>query len=182
MGIYSRSYALSTAAAETSGCVGRAGDVCRASARTNLIDEISVLSLLAQLEVSGHKLSILVCEFVAEFLHCVRVDECAGCFTFCVNSTGYVAEALAHIEANRVNVAVGCAAAVFDISLSAVEAVFEAIVDSIEAITESVGNTTELSVYVLIVEALKQVGTSECTLDSGVVASTKAITKESAAS
>ena len=94
-----------------------------------------------------------------------------------MDSTGNVAEALAHVKANCVNVAVSGAAAILNVSLCTIETIFEAAVDSIEAITESVGNTTELSIYVLVVEALKQVRTSNCSLDSGV-ASTVAISTE----
>ena len=95
--------------AETSGCVGRAGDVGRASARTNLIDEISVLCLLAQLEVGGQEFAILVCEFVAKCLHSVGVDECAGCFGLIVDSSGDFASVLGTLITNCVDVAIGLA-------------------------------------------------------------------------
>ena len=145
--------------------------------------------MLAQLEVSSEKCSVFLFEFITESLHCVLVDKSTGCLTLCVDGTGYVTEAFAHIIADRVNVAVSSAAAVFDVclcaietifyrSLCAVEAVFEAVVDCVEAITESIGDATELSVYILIVESFEEVGASESTLYSGV-ATSEAISEQS---
>ena len=97
-----------------------------------------------------------------------------------MDSTGNVAEALAHVKANCVNVAVSGAAAILNVSLCTIETIFEAAVDSIEAITESVGNTTELSVYILVVETFEEVRASNCSLYCGVT-STVSTTEESAA-
>ena len=73
-----------------------------------------------------------------------------------MDSTSDVAEALAHVKANSINVAVGSA----DCVLDAVEAILHARIDCVEAIAQTVGDTTELGVYFLCVEALKKVGAS----------------------
>jgi hypothetical protein len=97
-----------------------------------------------------------------------------------VDSTSNIAETFAHIKANCINVAVGLAAAILNVSLCAIETIFEAVVDSIEAITESIGNTTELSVYILVVETFEKVGAGESTLYCGI-ASTISTTEETTA-
>ena len=109
MGIYSRSYALSTAAAETCGCVGRAGDVRGSCYWADFAEKIRVLCLLTQLEVSGEKFSVAVFEFVAECLNSVCVDKCSCCLTFSVNGGCDVASVLSTLVANCVDVAVGFA-------------------------------------------------------------------------
>jgi hypothetical protein len=94
-----------------------------------------------------------------------------------MDSTSNVAEALAHIKANCVNVAVSGAAAILYICLNTVEAVLEAVVDSIEAITESICDATELSVYILIVETFEEVRAGDSTLYCGIAI---AISKDAA--
>ena len=136
--------------------------------------------MLTQLEVANQYITVFVCEFIAKCLHGVSIDQGSGCFTFCVNCTSNVAETFAHIKANCVNVAVGGAAAILNVSLCTIEAIFEAVVDSIETITESIGDATELSVYILIVETFEEVRASNCSLYCGVT-STVSTTEESAA-
>jgi hypothetical protein len=88
-----------------------------------------------------------------------------------MDSTSNIAEALAHVEANGINVAVSGAAAILDVCLGSVEAILEAIVDSIEAITETIGDATELSVHILVVETFEEVRAGECTLYCGITVS-----------
>ena len=164
----------SAAAAETCGCVRRAGDVSRLGNRTNLIDEICVLSLLAQLEVSSEQLSVLVLEFVAKSLNCVSIDECSGCFAFGMDCVGDFTSVLSIFKANRVNVAVGLAAA----SLEAIEAIFECVVGCVETITESIGDATELSVYILIVETFEEIRAGNGSLSGGVASTVSAATED----
>ena len=163
---------VSLHARATEGCcgIGRASNVCRASARTNLVDEISVLCLLTQLEVSSEQLSVFVSDLVTEFLHSCCIDKCASCFAFCVDSRG-------DVIAHTVNVAV-CAA---DSILDSIEAIFHTRVNSIEAVRETIGDATQLSVYILVVEAFEEVRTSECALYCGVataIASEQSTTAE----
>ena len=54
--------------------VGRAGDISGFSARTNLVEQVSVLSLLRKLEVSGHEVAVAGLQTVAQFLYGVGVD------------------------------------------------------------------------------------------------------------
>jgi hypothetical protein len=176
---------LSATATEASSCIGRASDVSGLSARSNLVYEVLVLSELAQLEVASKNVAVFVSEFVAKSLHGVCVDESTSCFTFSVNRVGDFASVLATFIANRINVAVGLAAALLsgetifcDTFTGHVEAIFHAIVDSIEAITETVGDATELSVYILVVETFKKVGAGDCALYSSIVGAT--ISKQSA--
>ena len=58
-----------------------------------------------------------------------------------------------------------------------VEAIFHTRVDSVEAISKAVGDATELTVNILIVEAFEKIGTSECALYSNIVGAT--ISKQS---
>ena len=112
--------------------------------------------MLAQLEVAYHDVAVACFKSVAKFLNGVLVDESTSCLTLCVDSTGHVAEALAHVEAEAIDVAV-CSA---DGSFYTIETILQAAIDGVEAIAQAVGNTTELSIDVLSVEALEQVGTS----------------------
>ena len=87
-----------------------------------------------------------------------------------MDCTSNIAEALAHIKANGVNIAVGCAAAIFDVSLCSVEAILQAVVDSVEAIAKPVGNSAKLAIYILIVKTFEKVGASDRALYSRVAA------------
>ena len=88
-----------------------------------------------------------------------------------------VAGILCSLVAYSVNVAVGFAAA----TLESIEAIFEGIVYSVETVADTISDATELAVYVLIVEALKQVRASECTLycrvASGITSKNSAASK-----
>jgi hypothetical protein len=143
------------------------------------------LSKLAQLEVTSENIAILVGEFVTKSLHGVCVDKRTGCFTFSVNCVGDFASVFATFVANRINVAVGLAATLLsgktvfcDALAGHVETIFHATIDGIEAITEAVGDATELSVYILVVETFKKVGASNCALYGSIVSAT--ISKQSA--
>ena len=154
--------ALGTTAAEGLCSVRGASDISGLSTRTKLVKQCRTLSLLTQLEVCGHKCSVFVFESVAKSLHCVGVDESSGDFTLIVDSTNNITETLGCVKTESVDVAVGFAAALLcgeavlgESRLCAIEAVFEAVVECVEAITQAVGDTTELSIYVLIVESFK---------------------------
>jgi hypothetical protein len=141
---------------------------------------------LAQLEVTGHYFTVTCFEFVAEFLDGISVDKSTCGFTFCVDGVGDFTCVFAIFIANRVNVAVGCAAAILygvaevgDAFASHVEAIFHTGVDSVETIAESVGDTTELSVDILCVETFEKVGAGESTLDRGIAIAV-AVTKDTA--
>ena len=132
--------------------------------------------MLAQLEVSSKQCSVFVFEFVTKRLNSIGIDECASCFTFCMDGRGDVASILCGLITNCVDVAVDSAAAILhtitkfgDAILDTIETILQARVDSIEAITDAVGDATELSVYILIVETFEEVRTSECTLHCGVI-------------
>ena len=168
---------LRTAAAEACSCIGRASDVSGFSARSNLVYKVLVLSELAQLEVTSENIAVASFESVAKFLNGVSIDKSTGCFAFSVDSTSNIAEALAHVEANGVNVAVGSAAAILDVCLSTIETILETVVDSVEAITETIGDAAELSVDILIVETFEEVGTSDCALYGSIAGA--AISKQS---
>ena len=159
---------LSATATEARGCIRGASDVSGFCARTNLIYEILVLRELAQLEVTNHYFTVASFEFVTQLLDGVLGDKSTSCFAFGVNGTSNIAEALAHVIANAIDVAVGCAAAIFNCSLNAIETIFQAAVDSIEAVTNAVCDATELSVYILVVETFEEVRASKCTLNSRV--------------
>ena len=142
------------------------------------------MSKLAQLEVTSENIAIFVSEFVAKSLHSVCVDESTSCFTLGMNCVGDFASVLATFVTNRINIAVGFAATLLsgetifcDAFASHVEAIFQAIVDGIETITETIGDATELSVYILIVETFKEVGASDCALYGSIVGAT--ISKQS---
>jgi hypothetical protein len=135
-----------------------------------------VLSELAQLEVASKNVAVFISELVAKSLHGVCVDKRTSCFTFSMNCVGDFASVFATFVANRVNIAVGFAAALLsseaifcDAFTSHVEAVFHAIVNSIETITETIGDATELSVYILVVETFEKVRASNCALYCGIV-------------
>ena len=152
---------VSLHSAATEGCcgVGRASDVCRTSARTNLIDEVSVLCLLAQLEVGSEQFSVLVSELVTELLHSCCVNQRTSSFAFCMDSRG-------DVIANTINVAIYAT---------------DAVLDSIEAISKSIGDATQLSVYILVVKAFEEVGASKRALYCGVataIASEQSTTAE----
>ena len=68
------------------------------------------------------------------------------------------------IIAYAIDIAIGSADSVLD----TVEAVFHARVNCVEAVAEPVGDTTELSVYVLVIEAFEEVRASDCALYCGV--------------
>ena len=136
-----------------------------------LVFDVEVLCQLAQLEVANKDVAIASLESVAKFLDSVSIDECASCFAFSVDSIGDSAGVLCAFKANSVNVAIGFAAAILcrktifsQGALNAIEAILHARVNSIEAITDAIGNTTKLSIYILIVKALEQVGASYCIL------------------
>lgn len=167
---------LYVAAAKRLGGIRGAGDVCGSSARTNLVDEVSVLCLLAQLEVSSKQLTIARLKFVTKLLNGVLIDEGAGCFAFSVDCVGYIAKAAAHIKTHGVNVAVSLAATIFhvvakfgDTSLCAVETIFQATIKGVKTIAETIGDTAQLTIYVLAIEAFKKIGAGDGTLDCGVV-------------
>ena len=75
-----------------------------------------------------------------------------------------VASILGALVADGVDIAIDTAAAI----LHCVAKLADALAGCVEAITETIGDAAQLSVYVLIVESLEEVGTSEGTLDSGV--------------
>ena len=162
--MHSRSYWLRVATAVASSRVGRAGDVGRTCNRTNLTKQVSVLCLLAQLEVSGQQLSVAVLELVAESLNSVGVDECASSFALGMDCGGDVASVLRALKADSVDVAIDAAAAI----LHCVAKVTNALTGCVEAVTNAIGDAAQLSVYVLVVEAFEEIGTSEGTLDCGV--------------
>lgn len=139
---FAQLYARTT---EGVGCIGRASNIRRFCARSNLAKEIAILELLAQLEVSGEKFSVALFESVAKCLNCVSIDECASCFTFSVNC-----------RSNSINVAIGCTDSIFD----TIEAIFHSIVNSIEAVAYAISNSTKLSIVVLCVKTFVKVSTS----------------------
>lgn len=69
------------------------------------------------------------------------------------------------VIADGVNVTIGATEAIFD----TIEAISEAIIDCIEAVAQAVSKSTKLTIYVLIIESLKEVGASDCSLDCGIV-------------
>jgi hypothetical protein len=175
---------LSTTSAEASSCIGRASDVSGLSTRLNLVYKVLVLSELAQLEVASKDVAVFISEFVAKSLHGICIDESTSCFTFSVNRVGDFASVLATFVANRINVAVGLAAALLsgetifcDAFTGHVEAIFHTGVDSVEAIAQAIGDTTQLSVDILGVKTLEKIGTSERALYGSIVGAT--ISKQS---
>ena len=44
---------------------------------------------------------------------------------------------------------------IFDASLSAIETILQTIIDSIEAIAKTIGDTTKLTIYILVVKTFK---------------------------
>ena len=166
---------LYVAAAKRLGGIRGAGDVSGLGARTNLVDEILILCKLAQLEVTYHNFSVACFKFVTKLLNGVLIDEGAGCFAFSVNCVGYIAKAATHIKTYRVNVAVSLAATIFhvvakfgDTGLCAVETIFQATVKGVKTIAETIGDTAQLTIYVLAIEAFKEIGAGDGTLDCGV--------------
>lgn len=87
-----------------------------------------------------------------------------------------VASVLGALVADGVDVAIDTAAAI----LHCVAKFADALAGCVEAITDTIGDATQLSVYVLIVESLEEVGTSEGALNCGI-ASTTITTKNTAA-
>lgn len=130
---------------------------------------------MAQLEVTSHYFTVACFEFVAEFLDGISVDKSTCGFTFCVDGVGDFTCVFAIFIANRVNVAVGCAAAI----LYGVAEVGNALTCCVETIAESVGDATELSVDILCVETFEEVGAGESTLDCGIAIAV-AVTKDTA--
>ena len=164
---------LSATATEASSCIRGASNISGFCARTNLIYEILILRELAQLEVANYNFSVACFELITEFLDCVLVDECASCLALCVNGVGNVIGVLASVVASSVDVAVDSAAAIFH----RIAEVGDTLTSCVEAITQTVGDTTKLSVDVLSVEALEQVGASERALYGSIVGAT--ISKQS---
>ena len=164
--MYSGRCRLYAGTAEGSSGIGRASDVSGFSARTNLVNEILVLRQLAQLEVASHYLTIACFKLITEFLNGVLIDECASCFTLSMDGVGDVVGILSSVIASGVNVAVDTAAAI----LHSKAELGDALASCIEAITNTIGDTTKLSIYVLIVESFEEIRTSDCTLYCSVVA------------
>ena len=99
-----------------------------------------------------------------------------------MNCIGNGAGILGAFKANRINVAISFAAAVLlskavfcqcaldaietilYASLGSIETIFHAAINSVEAITNAVGNAAKLTIYILIIKALEQVGASYCIL------------------
>jgi hypothetical protein len=104
-----------------------------------------------------------------------------------VDCVGDSTSVLCILEANCVNVAIRLAAAILcgktifcDAFSSHIESVFQTRVNSIKSVTQAIGDATQLSVYILVVKSLKEVGASDCSLDCGIAVAV-AITEQTAA-
>lgn len=150
------------------GLVGAAGDVGRASAGTQLIDQSLSLGDVTQLELSS-------LQFITQLLNGVLSHLSPSCCTIFLDSVDDVTGVLGCLIAQRIDIAVGFAATLLSIeprlvdvlvdaveagaqvSLYAIESVQHAGIHSVEAITQTIVDAIQLTDDGLSVEATLQV-------------------------
>ena len=157
------------------GLIGAAGDVGRASAGTQLIDQSLSLGDVTQLELSSLQL-------ITQLLNGVLSQLSPSCCTVFLDSVDDVTGVLGCLITQSIDVAIGFAAALLSIeprlvdvlvdavearaqvSLDAIEASQQTVVDSIEAVADATVDAVQLADDGLSVEATLQVCASSYSL------------------